>query len=36
MLRKTLTGIDINTLTPIDALIELKKLQELALGGTPR
>jgi DNA mismatch repair protein MutS len=31
-LRKALTGIDINRLTPLDALMELKRLQEIALG----
>ena len=31
-LRKALSGIDINRLTPLDALMELKRLQEIALG----
>lgn len=31
-LRKALTGIDLNRLTPLDALMELKRLQEIALG----
>jgi DNA mismatch repair protein MutS len=29
---KALSGIDINRLTPLDALMELKRLQEIALG----
>jgi DNA mismatch repair protein MutS len=33
-LRKALSGIDINRLTPLDALMELKRLQEIALGKT--
>ncbi|HHE32701.1 MAG TPA: DNA mismatch repair protein MutS [Chlorobaculum parvum] len=31
-LRKALSGIDINRLTPLDAMMELKRLQEIALG----
>ncbi|NTV67920.1 MAG: DNA mismatch repair protein MutS [Chlorobaculum sp.] len=31
-LRKAISGIDINRLTPLDALMELKRLQEIALG----
>jgi DNA mismatch repair protein MutS len=31
-LRKALSGIDINRLTPLDALLELKRLQEIVLG----
>lgn len=31
-LRKAISGIDINHLTPLDALMELKRLQEIALG----
>ncbi|MGC8774104.1 MAG: DNA mismatch repair protein MutS [Chlorobaculum sp.] len=31
-LRKALSGIDINRITPLDALMELKRLQEIALG----
>ncbi|MBN1928007.1 MAG: DNA mismatch repair protein MutS [Chlorobiaceae bacterium] len=31
-LRKALAGIDINRLTPLDAMMELKRLQEIALG----
>jgi DNA mismatch repair protein MutS len=31
-LRKALAGIDLNRLTPLDALMELKRLQEIALG----
>ena len=31
-LRKALSGIDINRLTPLNALMELKRLQEIALG----
>lgn len=30
-LRKALSGLDINRLTPLDALMELKRLQEIAL-----
>lgn len=36
VLRKAVEGIDINSLTPLDALVELKKLQDLALGKTSR
>ncbi|ACF11988.1 DNA mismatch repair protein MutS [Chlorobaculum parvum NCIB 8327] len=31
-LRKALSGIDINRLTPLDAMMELKRLQDIALG----
>ena len=32
LLRKEVSAIDINSLTPLDALMELKRLQDLALG----
>lgn len=35
-LRKAVAGIDINSLTPLDALIELKRLQEIARGHGAR
>ncbi|NTW51083.1 MAG: DNA mismatch repair protein MutS [Chlorobiaceae bacterium] len=36
LLRKDLSGIDINSLTPLDALVELKRLQDIALGKSVR
>ncbi|HWR00734.1 MAG TPA: DNA mismatch repair protein MutS [Chlorobaculum sp.] len=35
-LRKELSGIDINSFTPLDALVELKRLQDIALGRAAR
>ena len=36
LLRKELSGIDINSFTPLDALVELKRLQDIALGKAAR
>ncbi|NTU91430.1 MAG: DNA mismatch repair protein MutS [Chlorobiaceae bacterium] len=36
VLKKELSTIDLNSLTPIDALLELKRLQEIALGRNAR
>ena len=36
LLRKAVSGIDINSLTPLDALMELKRLQDIALGKAAR
>ncbi|MCE1273673.1 MAG: DNA mismatch repair protein MutS [Chlorobiales bacterium] len=36
VLKKELSTIDLNSLTPIDALLELKRLQEIALGRSAR
>ena len=36
VLRREISSLDINCLTPLDALVELKRLQEIALGRTSR
>jgi DNA mismatch repair protein MutS len=36
LLRKALSSLDINSLTPLDALMELKRLQDMALGRAVR
>ncbi|NTU59149.1 MAG: DNA mismatch repair protein MutS [Chlorobiaceae bacterium] len=36
VLRDMVSGIDINSLTPLDALMELKRLQDIALGRASR
>ena len=36
VLRKEVSSIDIDNLTPLDALMKLKRLQEIALGKTAR